>query len=242
MCLILHIETSGDLCSVALSDKNILLGQLESEEPRTHAAELTILIGRLLEESGKKIGQLQAVAVSKGPGSYTGLRIGVSTAKGICFAHDLPLIAINTLEALADGMLEFERIKMEYLGFGTKDYLCPLIDARRKEVYTALFDATGEMVKGTEALILDEKLHEEYMKEHMVVFLGSGAEKASEIIKNPNAIFIYRVQSRAQFLIKPAWKAYQESKFEDTAYFEPYYLKDFIATVPKKNIPGLGKA
>jgi len=219
----------------------MLLGEQESESLRSHAAELTLLISKLLDACGKDIHGLDAVSVSKGPGSYTGLRIGVSTAKGICFARDIPLISVNTLEALADGMLRYEKDKLEYLGFAPEDYICPLSDARRKEVYTALFDAGGKSIRPTEALILDENFHAAYMKDRKIVFLGSGAEKASEIIRNDHAMFVYRFQPKAQFLVYPAWLSYQEKKFEDTAYFEPFYLKDFIATVPRKNIPGTGK-
>ncbi len=235
---ILHIETSGEICSVALSEKDQLIGQKESEEQRSHASMLTLLIDEMMKEAGIGFPMLDAVAVSKGPGSYTGLRIGVSAAKGICFAHDLPLIGINTLEALASGILEKEKSKLEYLGFGNEDYVCPLIDARRMEVYTAIYNSTGREVKGPHALILKEGIFEDILQLKRILFLGSGAEKASEMIRHPNAIFLYRVNPLAEFMVHLASKAFEEKHFEDVAYFEPYYLKDFIATTPRKNMLG----
>lgn len=214
------------------------MGQRESEEQRSHASMLTLLIDEMMKEAGMGFHQLDAVAVSKGPGSYTGLRIGVSAAKGICFAHDLPLIGINTLEALATGILEKEKSKIEYLGFSDEDYVCPMIDARRMEVYTAIYDAAGREITGPHALILKEGIFEEMLQQKRILFLGSGAEKASETIRHPNAIFLYRMNPLAEFMVHLASKAYENKHFEDVAYFEPYYLKDFIATTPRKNMLG----
>ncbi len=234
MSYILHIETSGDSCSVAVSKGKELLNSLENEEKQGHAAILTSLIAEVLRISNITINDLAAIAVSKGPGSYTGLRIGVSTAKGLCFAQDLPLIAVNTLESIAKGILESERSNMEYLGFSDSDFLCIMTDARRMEVYTALFNARGEIVKETEAVILDKSMHSRVMENSMVFFAGSGAEKASTIIKNPNAVFLYGFKAQASGMVSTAFEYFENKKFENTAYFEPFYLKDFIATKPKK--------
>lgn len=234
MSFILHIETSGDYCSVALSDGKKFLNSLENEDKQSHAAILTGQIDELLKKSKLEVRDLAAVAVSKGPGSYTGLRIGVSTAKGICFAQDIPLIAVNTLQSIARGILETERSNMEYLGFSDSDFLCIMTDARRMEVYTALFNSSGEFVGDTTAEILEENMHEEILKNNHIFFAGTGAEKASTIIKNPNAVFLYGFKANAVGMISTAYQYFEAGKFENTAYFEPFYLKDFIATKPKK--------
>jgi tRNA threonylcarbamoyladenosine biosynthesis protein TsaB len=234
MSYILHIETSGDSCSVAVSNGKEILSSLENDEKQGHAAILTSLIEEVISISNITIKDLAAIAVSKGPGSYTGLRIGVSTAKGLCFAQDLPLIAVNTLESIAKGILESERSNMEYLGFSDTDFLCVMTDARRMEVYTALFNARGEMINETEASIIHESFHSSVMANSKVFFAGSGAEKASTIIKNPNAVFLYGFKAQASGLVSTAFEYFVNKKFENTAYFEPFYLKDFIATKPKK--------
>jgi tRNA threonylcarbamoyladenosine biosynthesis protein TsaB len=234
MTYVLYIETSGEICSVALSDGDVLINSLENEETQAHAAILTKQIEEVLRISNIGIKDLAAIAVSKGPGSYTGLRIGVSTAKGICFAQNIPLIAVNTLESIARGILETEMNNLEYLGFTDSDYLCIMTDARRMEVYTALFDAKGKTISETSATIIDETMHSSILKNHKVFFAGSGSEKASTIIKLPNAIFLYGFKAHATGMISIAFQSFQNKKFENTGYFEPYYLKDFIATKPKK--------
>jgi tRNA threonylcarbamoyladenosine biosynthesis protein TsaB len=234
MSYVLHIETSGEICSVAISNDNVLIKSLESEEKQAHAAILTKLIKEVIHISNIDIKDLSAVAVSKGPGSYTGLRIGVSTAKGICYAQNVPLIAINTLESLAKGILEKERNNLEYLGFSSSDFLCIMTDARRMEVYTALFNSEGTAVSGTSAMIVDNTIHESILKTNKIFFAGSGAEKASSIIKNTNAIFLYGFKPLATNMISSANEAFINKNFENVAYFEPYYLKDFIAIKPKK--------
>jgi tRNA threonylcarbamoyladenosine biosynthesis protein TsaB len=236
MTYVLYIETSGEICSVALSNEDNLVYSLESEEKQAHAAILTKQIEEVLHFSHITIKDLSAVAVSKGPGSYTGLRIGVSTAKGICYAQNIPLIAINTLESLAKGILENERNNLEYLGFSDSDFLCIMTDARRMEVYTALFNAEGIAVSETTAMIVDETMHESFLRTNKVFFAGSGAEKASSIIKHPNAMFLFGFKALATNMISSAFEAYRNKKFENVAYFEPYYLKDFFATKSKKDI------
>lgn len=234
MTYLLHIETSGEFCSVALSNEEVLINSIESEEKQAHAAILTKLIQEVLHISHINIKDLSAVALSKGPGSYTGLRIGVSTAKGICFAQNIPLIAINTLESLANGILEKERNNLEYLGFSDGDFLCIMTDARRMEVYTALFNSYGKAISETSAMIVDEKMHESILKNNKVFFAGSGAEKASSIIKHANAFFLFGFNALATHMISKANEAYRDRRFENAAYFEPYYLKEFIAIKPKK--------
>jgi tRNA threonylcarbamoyladenosine biosynthesis protein TsaB len=236
MTYVLYIETSGEICSVAISNEDVLLNSIESEEKQAHAAILTKQIEEVLNISKINIKDLSAVAVSKGPGSYTGLRIGVSTAKGICYAQNIPLIAINTLESLAKGILENERSNIEYLGFTESDFLCIMTDARRMEVYTALFNAEGKAVTETSAMIVDKTMHASVLKNYKIFFAGSGADKASTIIKHPNAVFLYGFKALASGMISAALKAFKNKNFENTAYFEPFYLKDFFATKAKKII------
>ena len=231
---ILHIETSDEICSVALSNEKVLINSLDSEVKRGHSALLTKLIEEVLFNSHINITNLSAVAVSKGPGSYTGLRIGVSTAKGICFARNIPLIGIDTLESIATGILERERKNIAYLGFSDSDYLCIMTDARRMEVYTALFNSEGIAVSETSALILDETVYESILKTKKVFFAGTGAEKANSLIKNTNAFFLYGFKASATSMISLANSAFKKNRFENVAYFEPYYLKDFIAVKSKK--------
>ena len=236
MAYVLNIETSGEICSVAVSKDNVLLNSLESEEKQSHAATLTRLIEEALLNSNIKIENLGAIAVSKGPGSYTGLRIGVSTAKGICYALNIPLIAINSLESLAKGILKKEKNNLEYLGFTDDDCICIMTDARRMEVYTALFNSKGKAVSETSAMIVDENMHESVMQTRKVFFAGTGAEKASSIIKNQNAVFLYGFKARAEDMISSAFESFSNKTFENTAYFEPFYLKDFFTSKPKKDI------
>lgn len=237
MALILCIETGTSVCSVALADGDRLLGLKEAHDEKAHAARLTVLIGDLLEEKGVSMSSIDAVAVGKGPGSYTGLRIGVSTAKGICYALDRPLIAVGSLDSMvwgAKALLERKRSL-------TPDFYCPMIDARRMEVYTALFDPKGDQVMETRAMIIEEDAFHEVLEKNRIVFFGSGASKSKSLIASRNAIFLDDFSPSAQFMVPLAQRCYSNNRFEDVAYFEPYYLKDFVATKPKnKVIPGLG--
>lgn len=226
MALILQLETSTTSCSVALSINGETIALKELNERNAHASHLTIFINDVLVECGKTMNDLSAVAVSMGPGSYTGLRIGVSTAKGLCYALDIPLIAINTLEAMAHGIKAIKNYNSVFY--------CPMIDARRMEVYTALYNENLELILPTEAKIIDGDSFSELLNQKMI-FFGDGAMKCAETLaKNSNAVFIENFINSAKDLSEIAFDKFKKAEFEDVAYFEPYYLKDFLATQPKK--------
>jgi len=226
---ILLIETATTACSVGLARDGKLIALRESLDQRSHAELITVFIADLLREANIPFSALDAVAVSKGPGSYTGLRIGVSTAKGICYAHDKPLIAIETLYAMAAGFKQNYSANMQQ-----DDLLCPMIDARRMEVYAALFDADLNLILPTEAVIVDEQSFQEFLKDKRIHFFGDGANKCREpLAKQAKAQFIDGVHPSAAFFVEAAFAAYAAQSFEDVAYFEPFYLKDFVAGIPK---------
>jgi len=208
-----------------------MLGIKESAEEKSHASLLTVFIRDLLKESGTEAGQLDAVAVSKGPGSYTGLRIGVSAAKGIAYGAGIPLIAIASTRIMFHGALET----------GKYDYYCPMIDARRMEVYSAVFNNKGEEIKEISAEIISKDSFAEIMDKGKVLFFGDGAAKCSNIIIHPSASFDLSFSISSGYMCHPAAVAFRNKAFEDVAYFEPFYLKDFIATIPRKNILGRKK-
>ena len=223
MARILNIETTTTNCSVALGENGIVVGVKENNSSKySHAESLHVFIGDLLEAHGWEVSDLDAVAVSKGPGSYTGLRIGVSTAKGLCFAQEIPLIGISTLEALSlQADLEV-------------DYIVPMLDARRMEVYTAVFDAKGTEIVKVEALVLDESSFSELLANARVAFIGDGVAKFQELCSHPNAIMIEGKLPSATEMVGLSEQQYTAQRFEDVAYFEPYYLKEFIAGGGKK--------
>lgn len=234
MTLILNLESSTEVCSVSLSENGNLIDYIESDEGQNHARLLSVFAEELMSRNHFKFSQLKAVAISKGPGSYTGLRIGVSLAKGICFANQIPLIAISPLKSMS-----------AHVGSNLEKYaiqsapdllLCPMIDARRMEVYTALYDRNLKQVEAVSAKVVDSSSFEAYLGKHSVAFFGNGAAKCRTEIDHPNAIFINDIKTSAQFMCSLAQKAYENNQFEDLAYFEPFYLKDFIAGLPKKNI------
>jgi tRNA threonylcarbamoyladenosine biosynthesis protein TsaB len=221
--MILQIETATTVCSVALANQGKVIAFKEINERNVHAEVITVFIDEILSQAGIKYQQLDAVAVSSGPGSYTGLRIGVSTAKGLCYALDKPLIAVETLEAMADGMIT--------KGVENNLLLCPMIDARRMEVYTALFDSNGKKLQATSAEIIDENSFDVQLKQNKILFFGDGAPKCRAMLdKNTNAIFIDDFANSATHLTKKAYQKLEVRQFEDVAYFEPYYLKDFLIT------------
>jgi tRNA threonylcarbamoyladenosine biosynthesis protein TsaB len=236
MALILNIETSTKVCSVCVSLNGVVKGIKESCEEKSHAKLLTIFIDQLLNELDYKIVDFDAIAISKGPGSYTGLRIGVSTAKGLCYAKDLPLIAINTLQSMANGII----LKANSNDISVDDFensiLVPMIDARRMEVYSAFFNSKGEFIRDVKAEIIDENSYKDILSKQKMVFFGDGSEKIRKVVKHENAVFIKNIDPSSNDMAKLSELAYQEKQFEDVAYFEPFYLKDFVATVPKKNI------
>ena len=224
--LILHIETSTEVCSVALSQGNHCMGIKENNEGRSHAAMLTLFAEELLKNNNIFAKDLDAVAVSSGPGSYTGLRIGLSTAKGLCYGGNIPLISVSTLQAMSFGFACQNEIPASAL-------LCPMIDARRMEVYTALYDVEGNQLKDISAEIITTQSFYSWLDQNQIYFFGNGSAKCRNIISHPNAIFSEFFAPSASYLIHLALQAYKSNKFEDIAYFEPYYLKDFLAGTPK---------
>lgn len=236
MALILIIETSTEVCSVSLIQDGKLLDITESGEGQNHARLVTVFAEDLLERNKIKAGDLSAVAVSKGPGSYTGLRIGASAAKGICYAAKIPLIAVGTLEAMA------KHVALNKSKFGipenNKSLFSPMIDARRMEVYSMLLDEYGSVLKPISAEIIDESFLSHELSQYTVVFFGNGSAKCRNILKSFNALFLPNIHASARYMTELVWEAYNKNHFEDVAYFEPFYLKDFVATVSKKNILG----
>lgn len=228
--IILHIETSTNVCSVALSEGESCLFSISNSEGLNHAALLSSFIEKALNQLGSR--KPDAVAVSSGPGSYTGLRIGVSTAKGLCFGYGIPLIAVDTLRIMSIPAIKKVNNAPENALF------CPMIDARRMEVYDALFQKDGTMVQEVKADIIDENSFADLLQSHTVYFLGNGAEKCKSVLTHPNAHFIENIYPLAENMIELANKAFESNKFVDTAYYEPFYLKEFQATTPKKVISG----
>lgn len=214
---ILHIETSSKNCSVAISDGEEILCLCEEVSDNYKQSEsLHSFVEWALEGAEISLKDLDAISLGKGPGSYTGLRIGAASAKGFCYGLKLPLIAINSLDSMVE----------EFINQGF-ELIIPLIDARRMEVYTAFFDGTsGEMIKETEAKILDENSFSE-LADKKILFIGDGAKKAQAILNLPNAEFKSDIYPSAKGLIKKSVEKFNQKEFEDTAYFEPFYLKDF---------------
>lgn len=221
------IETATPICSIALCENQNVVDLLESSEKNSHSELVTVFIDRLLQNNNIKTSQIDAVAVSKGPGSYTGLRIGVSTAKGLCYALNKPLIAINTLRSMAFGMTN------KLMENSPKTLFCPMIDARRMEVYSAIYGPEGNEVRETKAEIIDENSFRNLLATNQMVFFGDGAEKCKAVINHPNAFFIDDFKPSSAFMAGAVFEKFNKEQFEDVAYFEPFYLKDFIAGVPK---------
>lgn len=224
---ILHIETATQVCSCALSNFGELVFNRESHTAQSHATLLGVFTEEAITFARNKGITIDAIAVSSGPGSYTGLRIGVSEAKGLAYGLGAKLIAIPTLEVMAWTMSQ--RVDKDTL-------LCPMIDARRMEVYTSVYDSSLNIVKPTTAMIIDERSFDALLSKHKVAFFGDGAFKCKELINHQNAIFIDDVYPLASNMVEMSLKAYKEEQFENVAYFEPFYLKDFVATKPKNKI------
>lgn len=219
MAIILSIETSASACSVALHKDGKLIDTIEIAEPQAHAAKVAVSIKELLNKSSLTVNNLEAVAVSSGPGSYTGLRIGTSVAKGLCFGLDIPLIAIPTLRALT------HHVAKSHKG----SFFCPMIDARRMEVYVQIFDPMLNAMTETEARVIDETSFQELLDQQTVLFFGDGAEKCRGVINHPNAKFIQDVHPEASFVGGVAEQDFREKKFADLVDFTPFYLKEFVA-------------
>lgn len=228
MALILNIDTSTSVCSVALAQDGKVCILKESNEGLNHSVALGTFVDGVLKEAGVAAGQLEAVAVSMGPGSYTGLRIGVSLAKGLCFGTGRPLIAVPTLQALALSVSSRMR--------DADAWYCPMIDARRMEVYTAFFDVENRVMVDTKAEVIDGESFAGTLAGRKVYFFGNGSDKVRDALACPNACFVEGVETSARFLAEIAEERFAKGMFEDVAYFEPFYLKDFIATVPKKKM------
>lgn len=229
MTKILLIETSTAMTSAALAIDGKIVSRRESEHMREQASKTAPFIKEILDENNLKVKDCSAICVSMGPGSYTGLRVGVSTAKGLCFGAKLPLIGVGTLEALA------WQAKDENLLPNDCKYIVPMIDARRMEVYSCVFDSCGEKLTETKPYIIEEDSFKDILDKGATLFIGDGAEKCKDVIKHKNAHFV-QCCPKADSLMKPAFKAYNEKRFEDTAYFEPFYLKQFVATKSKKKL------
>lgn len=220
------IETATAVCSIALGIDGRVAAKREADEPNAHSSKMNVFIGELMEDAGMKSSELHAVCVSGGPGSYTGLRIGVSGAKGLCYGLKIPLLAVPTLKNMAAGYCQQHP---DYNGL-----VCPMIDARRMECYTAIYNSSLDEVKAVSADIIEPGIYDQWLASGQVVFVGDGAEKCKEVLgEHPNARFDADYRISAGSMLPLAEKLLQEGRGEDVAYYEPFYLKDFVA---KKSI------
>ncbi|WP_318344012.1 tRNA (adenosine(37)-N6)-threonylcarbamoyltransferase complex dimerization subunit type 1 TsaB [Flagellimonas baculiformis] len=218
MAIILNLETATTNCSVSISKGNEIISLKENNAADySHSEQLHLFIKEALEEASLSFSDLDAIAISKGPGSYTGLRIGVSSAKGLCFSLDLPLISVPTLQGMA------LQVKLE-----KGELAIPVLDARRMEVYSCVFDASYQEIRETRAEIITENAFADFVSEKKVFVVGSGAQKCKDILQHPNFYFDGEIVPSAKQMGPIAYKKYQAKQFEDVAYFEPYYLKDFV--------------
>ena len=235
---IILIKTSTALCSTALAENGAIVSYRESSAPKAHASLTAVFIHEMLSERGLSLSDCDAVCVSMGPGSYTGLRVGVSTAKGLCFGSGKPLLAVGTLDTLvaqaADALAEGSDVIPSEVEGSPYRFIIPMIDARRMEVYTAVFE-NGRQITETAPAIIDENSFADYLTQGPCLFIGDGAGKCADVIKHPNARFC-QCQPKASAMLEPALAALHAGNFQDVAYFEPFYLKEFVATVSKKKL------
>lgn len=238
MALILNIETATTVCSVSLAKDGHLLALKEQDGDYSHAENLTVFIEDVVKQANIKLSAIDAVAVSKGPGSYTGLRIGVSTAKGLCYALNKPLIAVDTLQYLSLTLSSHSEQYYSNRSGGIYEggeeqnvvFFCPMLDARRMEVYCGIYNTENEVVKPVSAEIIDKNSFSDLLQNHLIYFFGNGAIKCKAVLShNKNAVFIDNVNPSAAKMITLSENAFNNGAFEDVAYFEPFYLKDFIA-------------
>lgn len=236
MATILNIETATKSCSVCLAKDGSILSLIETDGEYSHSENIAVFTQKVLADAGITVNELNAIAVSEGPGSYTGLRIGTSFAKGLCFSLSAPLIATSTLKALAFSPLVNEEIqKLINKNAPTSISLCPMIDARRMEVYAAIFDGEYNALRRVSADIIDAFSYSEFLEKGLVLFFGDGSAKCKEVLgKHPNAIFIDNVAASASTMIEISETKFNSGLFENTAYFEPNYLKEFRTTIAKK--------
>lgn len=233
MSLILCIETGTDICSVGIARDGELMSLRESDQGRDHAKQVAVFVDELLRETGVKPDELDAVAVGMGPGSYTGLRIGVSFAKGLCYGLNIPLLAVGSLEALTDvAIKDYEAGIIQVEGWD-EAFLCPMVDARRMEVYTQIFNSRCEAQSEVSAEIITEESFSQWRSKGKLVIFGNGAAKCQEML--PDAIYI-DVAPSARGLTRIAHQLFEAGKTEDIAYFEPFYLKDFVVIPSKKKL------
>ena len=236
--MILCLETSTAVCSVSLVDNGNVIALRESLDGQNHAEKITIFIDEVMKEAGVAYKDLDAVATSMGPGSYTGLRIGVSAAKGLCYAMEKPLIAIDTLAAMANGFVsnQLSAVSSQQSAVSSQQsmVLCPMIDARRMEVYTAFFNEKLEKISDTEALIVDENSFMELKQNNHLYLFGDGADKLADLFENEvNITVVEKFHCSAAYMAKLADEAFKNKQFVDVAYFEPFYLKNFVPGMPK---------
>ena len=233
MAYLLAIETSTEVCSVAISDHHQIIFERIHKQGVSHASLLGVFVAEAMEEMRRKSLKINAVAVSLGPGSYTGLRIGVSEAKGLCYGLDIPLIAVPTLQIIAAQAIK------NTSNTHSPILLCPMIDARRMEVYTALYDTHLEEISPAEALIVNENAFQKELENSEIVFCGNGSDKCRSVIQSPHARFLENIYPTATAMIPLAEQAFERRQFVDTAYFEPFYLKEFLATTAKNTLNNL---
>lgn len=230
--MILCLETSTAVCSVALVENGKVIALRESLDGQNHAEKITIFIDEVMKEANVSYRDLDAVATSMGPGSYTGLRIGVSTAKGLCYAMEKPLIAVDTLAAMAYGFKDAETQRRR--DAESTDILCPMIDARRMEVYSAFFNEKLEKVSETNAIVIDENSFMDIKQNNHLYLFGDGADKLASLFENDdNITVVEKFHCSAAYMAELADKAFKNNDFVDTAYFEPFYLKNFVPGMPK---------
>lgn len=228
---LLCIESSTSICSVALVNNGELIGLEEIQDKNAHSARLTVLIEKILNDNNLKIDQLNAIVISRGPGSYTGLRIGASVAKGLCYALNIPLIAVSTLQAMA-----LQTTKVLHISSQEDWVIIPMIDARRMEVFSAIYDCKGEELREVKAEIITADSFRDIHSN--IVICGDGATKCRHLFENDQRfIFMDKLLASAAWMVPLAWESFLKESFENTAYFEPFYLKDFIAGIP--HIKGL---
>lgn len=232
--MILCLETSTAVCSVALADNGNVIALRESLDGQNHAEKITLFIDEVMKEAGVDYERLDAIAVSMGPGSYTGLRIGVSTAKGLCYAMEKPLIAVDTLAAMADGFVIQQVTDADAKSESVSKLFSPMIDARRMEVYSAFFNEKLERVSETQAIVIDENSFSDLKQNHHLYLFGDGADKLSSLFENEENISVVKnFHCSAAYMARLADDAFNNKDFVDTAYFEPFYLKDFVPGIPK---------